>query len=38
LATVIPVLLAILSDGGMNFALVRLPARLRAVGDYALIS
>jgi O-antigen/teichoic acid export membrane protein len=35
LALVIPTLLVSLSDAGMNFALVRLPARLRAEGDFA---
>jgi len=35
LATVIPMLLVSLSDAGMNFALVRLPARLRSEGDHA---
>jgi O-antigen/teichoic acid export membrane protein len=35
LVTVIPLLLVSLSDMGMNFALVRLPARLRAEGNYA---
>lgn len=34
LALVIPFLLASLSDAGMSFALVRLPARLRAEGNY----
>jgi O-antigen/teichoic acid export membrane protein len=38
LATVVPLLLVPLSDVGMNFALVRLPARLIAVGDYARAS
>jgi len=33
LAIVIPMLLISLSDGGINFALVRLPARLTAAGD-----
>jgi len=35
LALVIPLLLASLSDAGMNFALVRLPARHGATGDFA---
>jgi O-antigen/teichoic acid export membrane protein len=35
LTVTIPVLLASLSDAGMNFALIRLPARLRAEGDLA---
>jgi O-antigen/teichoic acid export membrane protein len=35
LATVIPLLLVSLSDVGMNLALVRMPARLRAEGNYA---
>jgi O-antigen/teichoic acid export membrane protein len=35
LALAIPILLASFSDIGMNFALVRLPAKLRAQGDYA---
>jgi O-antigen/teichoic acid export membrane protein len=35
LATVIPLLLVSLSDVGMNFGLVRLPARLRAEGNHA---
>lgn len=34
-ALVIPVFLVSLSDGGMNFAVVRLPARLRSEGNYA---
>ena len=34
LALVIPLLLVSLSDAGMSFALVRLPARLRAEGNY----
>jgi O-antigen/teichoic acid export membrane protein len=35
LAVAIPVLLVALADAGMNFALVRLPARLRSEGDHA---
>jgi len=38
LALVIPTLLVTLSDAGMNFALVRYPARLRSVGDHARAS
>jgi O-antigen/teichoic acid export membrane protein len=38
LAIVIPTLLISLSDAGMNFALVRLPARLRSVGNLARAS
>jgi O-antigen/teichoic acid export membrane protein len=34
LTLVIPTLLVALSDAGMNLALVRLPAKLRAEGDY----
>lgn len=35
LALVIPIILVSLSDAGISFALVRLPARLRAEGNYA---
>jgi len=35
LTVAIPVLLVALADVGMNFALVRLPARLRSEGDHA---
>jgi len=35
LTVAIPVLLVALADAGMNFALVRLPARLRSEGDHA---
>jgi O-antigen/teichoic acid export membrane protein len=35
LTVTIPVLLVALADAGMNFALVRLPARLRSEGDHA---
>jgi O-antigen/teichoic acid export membrane protein len=35
LAVAIPSLLVALADAGMNFALVRLPARLRSEGDHA---
>ena len=35
LAVAIPLLLVALADAGMNFALVRLPARLRSEGDHA---
>ena len=35
LTVAIPVLLVALADAGMNFALVRLPARLRSEGDRA---
>jgi len=35
LTLVIPTLLVSLSDAGMNLALVRLPARFRAAGEYA---
>jgi O-antigen/teichoic acid export membrane protein len=35
LTIVIPSLLISLSDAGINFALIRLPARLRAEGDHA---
>jgi stage V sporulation protein B len=35
LAVAIPLLLVALADVGMNFALVRLPARLRSEGDHA---
>ncbi len=35
LTVAIPVLLAGFADVGMNYALVRLPARLRAQGDHA---
>ena len=35
LAVAFPLLLVALADAGMNFALVRLPARLRSEGDHA---
>jgi O-antigen/teichoic acid export membrane protein len=35
LTVAIPVLLVALADAGINFALVRLPARLRSEGDHA---
>jgi len=35
LTVTIPLLLVALADAGMNFALVRLPARLRSEGDHA---
>jgi O-antigen/teichoic acid export membrane protein len=35
LTVAIPALLVALADAGMNFALVRLPARLRSEGDHA---
>jgi O-antigen/teichoic acid export membrane protein len=35
LAVAIPLLLVALADAGVNFALVRLPARLRSEGDHA---
>jgi len=35
LTVAIPVLLVALADAGMNFALVRLPARRRSEGDHA---
>jgi O-antigen/teichoic acid export membrane protein len=38
LSIVIPTLLISLSDAGMNFALVRLPARIGATGDYVKAS
>jgi len=35
LTVTVPVLLVALADVGMNYALIRLPARLRAEGDHA---